>query len=77
MTEIITEQSSAHAIEIHIPSTENRRGSKKTNATLKTTVRNTEIIADIRPLLSAVKNADANIGIAANKNEKEKKKNPL
>ena len=68
---------SAATIEIHIPLILKKTGSISTAEIWNTSVRKNEISAEIRPLLSAVKKEEPKIDIPANRNEKEKMRNPL
>ena len=78
---IVTRTASASAIttESQIPYTSlpvgKTSGSVNTAITWKTSVLKNEIIADIGPLLRAVKKDEPNIANPANKKEKEKIKN--
>lgn len=61
LSENTTASASAAAVLIHIPSVPRIYGMRRTARTWKKSVREKEISADIRPLLSAVKSEDVKI----------------
>ena len=64
--------SSATMMDSHMPSNCHSNGKTNTATTWYNAVREKEMIADTKPLLSAVKNADAKIDTPAKTKEKEK-----
>ena len=69
----MSENISAPTTASHTPLSPQINGRIKMNAIWKTRVRKNEITAEIRPLLSAVKNADAKIFIPLMMYESEKR----
>ena len=69
--EITNANTSAAVIANQMPSSLNRIGSISTAATWNTSVRRKDMAAETAPLLSAVKNDDANMFTPANINENE------
>ena len=66
--------SSATMMESQMPSSCHNNGNNNTATTWYNAVREKEMIAETKPLLSAVKNADAKIDTPANTKEKENMK---
>ena len=64
--------SSAITTESHIPSISITKGSKSTAAIWNTKVRKNDIVAEIRPLFSAVKKDEPKMARPAKRKEKEK-----
>ena len=62
---------SAKTADSHMPSISHSVGSKKINATWNITVLTKDSIAEIRPLLRAVKRAEPKIAIPQNKKDME------
>ena len=75
MTEMVVAKISAAVMAYQMPSTPNRSGSRRTEEVWKTSVRRKEMAAEMRPLLSAVKNEDAKILKPANRNANENRRN--